>query len=320
LNITCDEIVVPGSPFKINVLPSVTQKPPASPTAAMISLLQQDTPPTSSPSPPGQTSEKEASPSPAVVASSATRTDEVATPKAEEISLSPETTTAAQSSSSESAQSESTAVAKRDSKQTKSKVVYAVRYDTRTSTVIGAPFQFELYCRDLDGKDLPLVGCLYVDIDGPKIVKAKCKEHPERPGTFLAEFQAVAAGQYNVKVTVDRQLFAGCPFHVTVVESTTDGSNRSYEVSGAGLQQASVGKATSFELHSKDATGAFAPAVGRIDVEFDGPRAVYSNVKEAAKVGQYTVEYTVTAAGKYQLSINVGGKHVTNSPFSVTVT
>lgn len=95
-----------------------------------------------------------------------------------------------------------------------------------------------------------------------------------------------------------------------------------FSASGLGLHEAVAGRAATFEVACRGhESGALEPARGRLQVLFDGPKAVtHVALRAGTTVGAYVVEYVAPAPGAYTVTLlDPRGKPLVSSPFALRV-
>ena len=113
----------------------------------------------------------------------------------------------------------------------------------------------------------------------------------------------------------------GSPFQATILPSRTNA--RASSATGGGLRKCTAGVPTSFSIVARDEFGNARSVCGDdFDVTLVGPETstgsarVHGVVSESGN-GTYVVEYTVTSAGLYYVSITLAGRHVKGSPYAM---
>jgi filamin len=136
-------------------------------------------------------------------------------------------------------------------------------------------------------------------------------------GTYGVTYVATHPGKHTISVHLKTKPIQGSPWNVPVDRAAVDVTKT--KVHGPGIERAVQGEPATFYIESHDRLGQrikFGGDPYRVTIK--GPQ----NNDEDAKLvdnkdGSYTVTYVPTHYGKHTVSVNLEGKHVANSPYTV---
>jgi hypothetical protein len=139
-------------------------------------------------------------------------------------------------------------------------------------------------------------------------------------GIYYGEYRVTLAGLYDITITLDDLSAKGSPYQATIVAGPIDAKET--QATGSGLATGSAGVDSQFTILSEDQFG------NRIDVCLDkndwtrfevnltsGTYTSQGTIVSCTS-GQYGVQYNVTKAGTYSLSVTYQGTPISGSPFS----
>ena len=140
-------------------------------------------------------------------------------------------------------------------------------------------------------------------------------------GSYAAEYTVQQAGPYVVQVRLGGINVMGSPYQAIILPARTE-AHTSY-ATGDGLKRSTVGRPSAFTIVARDAFRNARTACGdRFEVLLSGPERerapteVHGIVNEFGN-GTYEVEYTLTVAGLYYISVTLDGRHVGDSPYAM---
>jgi hypothetical protein len=193
----------------------------------------------------------------------------------------------------------------------------------------GAPSRFQITPKDsfgnarpLDTSDLFTVYVARRPAGGRPPSWQSALVSDQHNGSYVAEYTVKGAGPYLVQVQLGGVHIMGSPFQSVVLAAATDA--RSSSASGVGLATCVAGSPSSFTIVARDAFDNprtvcgddFEVSLTRGDERARGASHVHGLVSEVGN-GTYVVEYAVTSAGLYYVAINLGGRHISGSPYSM---
>ena len=150
-------------------------------------------------------------------------------------------------------------------------------------------------------------------------------------GTYSAIYTPTTAGEENVDVRIGGVPIPGSPFPVSILKRDEESSTPTAEqpkgasggekknkkskanVSGFGLENERflVGNTQKFKLHCEEL------GEGKLDVTCKPQSAAEIDVTTTTGENSYWVEITPKKAGKHEIIVRYGGKHILGSPFRV---
>ncbi|XP_066922248.1 filamin-A-like isoform X11 [Clytia hemisphaerica] len=179
--------------------------------------------------------------------------------------------------------------------------------------VAGLPAEFTVNALDAGS------GALALSIDGPAKVKMNCVEQDD--GTYKVIYNPTLSGVYEISIRFAGQHIPGSAYKVRIVESEDQldaamrlGDASKCNASGDGLKKARPGQAAEFKV---DASGA---GRGSLMVGVEGPEIPAKEIIVKHTGGNiYSVNYVLEEQGDYILKVLWADSHIPGSPFHVTV-
>jgi filamin len=159
-------------------------------------------------------------------------------------------------------------------------------------------------------------GALALSIDGPAKVKMNCVEQDD--GTYKVIYNPTVPGTYEISIRFAGQHIPDSPCKVRVAASEGDISQVFSDASQCTVQgmrsRAKMGEKNSFTVNTVNA------GRGMIMVGVEGPVVPAKEICCVHKGGSvYAVNYILEEAGDYTLHVLWAGSHIPGSPFNITV-
>ncbi|KRX66982.1 Filamin-A, partial [Trichinella sp. T9] len=138
---------------------------------------------------------------------------------------------------------------------------------------------------------------------------ARCRVKNEKDGTYRIFYSTIVEGKHELQVSYDDVPLTAQPLLVHAV----DGHDETRcKVQGAGLKAGMVGIPCRFRVDTKGAGS------GKLNIAIEGPSE--STISTANNLdGSCTVEYVVSKAGVYKISVTFAEKHIPGSPFTALI-
>ncbi|KRY74339.1 Filamin-A [Trichinella pseudospiralis] len=138
---------------------------------------------------------------------------------------------------------------------------------------------------------------------------ARCHIINEKDGTYRIFYSTIVEGKHELQVSYDDVPLTAQPLLVHAV----DGHDETRcKVQGAGLKSGLVGIPCRFRVDTKGAGS------GKLNIAIEGPSE--STISTADNLdGSCTVEYVVSKAGVYKISVTFAEKHIPGSPFTALI-
>lgn len=179
--------------------------------------------------------------------------------------------------------------------------------------VAGLPAEFTVNALDAGS------GALALSIDGPAKVKMNCVEQDD--GTYKVIYNPTLAGVYEISIRFAGQHIPGSAYKVRIVESEDQldaammlGDASKCSATGDGLKSARIGKPAEFKVDASRA------GRGSIMVGVEGPEIPAQEIIVRHTGGNvYSVNYVLLESGDYILKVLWADCHIPGSPFHVTV-
>eukprot|EP01121_Diplochlamys_sp_Union-15-3_P014144 TRINITY_DN4477_c0_g2_i1.p1 TRINITY_DN4477_c0_g2~~TRINITY_DN4477_c0_g2_i1.p1 ORF type:complete len:719 (+),score=220.11 TRINITY_DN4477_c0_g2_i1:100-2256(+) len=179
---------------------------------------------------------------------------------------------------------------------------------------IGQNASFKITVKGEDGKPKIIDPKeIVVSFDGPSKITPQVIDHYD--GTYTINYTASVAGSYLVSISIFGRSILGKPVPISV----TPLPSANYSMaSGPGLTQMVSGKANEFLIYAKDSSGRSITQGGdKFEVNSSGPAQAKIELKDNGN-GTYTVIFTPTVGGEYNVEILYGGAHIKGSPYKIT--
>lgn len=182
--------------------------------------------------------------------------------------------------------------------------------------------------------------------DGADFVQFECDVEDLGDATFLVTYVPVVSGTYSLRVTVnappvhsdfgptavrnsvEHGHIQDSPFVLKVSDGERVGATSTAE--GAGLAVAEAGVETGFTVQARDVNSNHRQSLDSVSVRAvrDTPavsaagfesEVVLTGVATYGGDGFYTIRYTPTDSGNFQLNVLIDGEHIVGSPFDLVV-
>jgi len=152
-----------------------------------------------------------------------------------------------------------------------------------------------------------------------------------KDGTYLFAYVAPSGGALSISVKVNGVHISASPFSVVVKDQPGPPVAQKTEASGPGKTGSIAGCPDSSGMHEcpedtgrvvitlRDSDGVKLNGRGdkQVSAQWSAPAGTISTTYY--KPGEYSVQYTTTVAGTYQMSVLLGSEHIKGSPISVFV-
>eukprot|EP01105_Mastigella_eilhardi_P011380 TRINITY_DN2627_c0_g3_i1.p1 TRINITY_DN2627_c0_g3~~TRINITY_DN2627_c0_g3_i1.p1 ORF type:complete len:601 (-),score=182.74 TRINITY_DN2627_c0_g3_i1:84-1862(-) len=179
--------------------------------------------------------------------------------------------------------------------------------------------EFTIQAKDNTGRNLthgdsPFAVTIAAKADPSKTVP--CTIADNHDGTFKVTYTPENAGPHSVAIKLDGKDINGSPYAPTIDPPTPDPSK--CDVEGAGLTAAVVGEPAAVTVRARNRVGAPLKVGGHpFTLEAVGPHkdAAPSKLKDNGD-GTYSGDYTPLHAGKQEVKVKLGDKHVAKSPYT----
>ena len=157
-----------------------------------------------------------------------------------------------------------------------------------------------------------------VHLSGAADIAAEVKDNGD--GTYSASYTPTVAGEYTIDVKVNDAAVKENPFKITVSPSDVDPAHCVAE--GAGLSKANVAKESRFKIFLRDRFDnkvPFPPGTTTEGfLEAEGQEKIVCAIKSNGD-DSFDGSYKMRRPGNWKLTLNVNGKPVKNSPFTVKI-
>ncbi|ELR24683.1 gelation factor, putative [Acanthamoeba castellanii str. Neff] len=177
------------------------------------------------------------------------------------------------------------------------------------------PAQFRVTSFNAQGQQIKTGGDKYeVQVEGPEAVPAPSLTD-NQDGTFDGAYQVATPGRYVVKVTLDGEPIKGSPYGLLI-----EGARAALSFAeGPGLVGGQTTKPGVFTIHAYSPDGDRCTDGGDpFQVDIQGPAQVQPSITDNAD-GTYTVQYTPTEPGDYQVNVTLHGEPIKESPVTVFI-
>ncbi|KAJ3602536.1 hypothetical protein NHX12_030289, partial [Muraenolepis orangiensis] len=145
------------------------------------------------------------------------------------------------------------------------------------------------------------------EVMGPGGDVTECVVKDNADGTYAVEYTPYEKGVHSIQVWYQDTAVPKSPLSVTVCEGC-DPSR--VQATGPGLSQAISNKPNHFNILTRGA------GVGGLGITVEGPSESKMFCKDN-KDGSCSVEYVPFTAGQYDVNITYGGEHIPGSPYKV---
>ena len=138
-------------------------------------------------------------------------------------------------------------------------------------------------------------------------------------GSYAASYSTLAAGRYELSVTINSVPIAGSPFATLVTPGATCARNS--RVGGFGTQRAVAGMSAALRIDAVDCYGNPQTAGGdpfTVTLTRPGVPLVSGHLLDHRN-GSYSATYNATVSGLWLMHVAVGEAHAIGSPFSILV-
>ncbi|XP_056293610.1 filamin-B isoform X2 [Pseudoliparis swirei] len=153
-------------------------------------------------------------------------------------------------------------------------------------------------------------GHVAAEVRNPSGALTDCQITDNATGIYNVDYTPFENGVHSVHVLYDDTPVPKSPFKVSVTEGCDPGR---VVAAGPGLQRALTGKPNNFNIVTRGA------GVGGLGITVEGPSESKMACKDN-KDGSCSVEYVPLTPGLYDVNITYGGEHIPGSPFKVPVT
>jgi len=159
-------------------------------------------------------------------------------------------------------------------------------------------------------------GALALSIDGPAKVKMNCVEQDD--GTYKVIYNPTVPGTYEISIRFAGQHIPNSAYKVRIVASEGEQHQAFSDASLCTVQgmrsRAKIGEKNSFSVNTENA------GRGMIMVGVEGPVVPAKEICCVHKGGAvYAVNYILEEQGDYTLHVLWAGSHIPGSPFNLTV-
>jgi len=191
-----------------------------------------------------------------------------------------------------------------------------------SAAVAGVHTEFYIQTKDINGNNLPQGGAdISAQFDDPHGVKVEISDNGD--GTYVGRYTPITAHNSKLAVIVKTQHLGkghaqNSPFTVQVSPSSPNADHTI--ASGDGLKAGRAGAQANIHVQVRDkfdnnVTTGGAPIQATLHSEYESQHiAVIDNHN-----GTYSLQYTPTKAGHYQVQINLANEPIAHSPFDVDI-